>query len=208
MKIHDCVQGEALWNQLRVGKVTASNLDQLLTPQFAIRKGEMPQTYLCRVVAEAFKGRPLDDDGFSSYDTENGQILEEEARRLFCFEHKPKGERLIDAGFIEHDDGRFGCSPDALIGETSGIEIKCPKFKTHVKYLLGGELPADYAAQVHGSIYATGRPSWVFMSYARGFPPFVLTVQRDEKICAAIAEALKGFYAKFDDAMAKLRAAA
>ncbi len=136
------------------------------------------------------------------------QVVEDEARREYCFTFKPKGERLIDAGFVEHDDGRFGCSPDALIGETSGLEIKCPKFKTHVKYLLDGELPPDYAVQVHGSMYATGRPSWVFMSYATGFPPFVLTVQRDEAICAKIGEALAGFYKRYDDAMAQLRKAA
>lgn len=208
MKIHQVIQGDAEWHQLRIGKVTASNLDNLVTPKFKIKDGEMPHTYLCRVVAEGFKNRPLDDDGFSSYDTENGQILEDEARRLYSFSYKPKGERLIDAGFVEHDDGRFGCSPDALIGETSGLEIKAPKFKTHVKYLLNGELPPEYAAQVHGSIYATGRPSWVFMSYARGFPPFVLTVQRDEKICATIAEALAGFYKRYDAAMARLKEAA
>ncbi len=207
MKIHSVIQGEAEWNLLRIGRVTASCLDCLLTPKFKIRDGETPRTYLFQKVAEGFKNRPLEDDAFASYDTELGQILEDEARRLYCFGYKPKGEKLIDAGFCEHDDGRFGCSPDALIGETSGLEIKAPKFKTHVKYLLDGVLPDDYAAQVHGSMYATGRPTWVFMSYARGFPPFILTVQRDEKICATIAEALAGFYAKYDAAMARLKAA-
>lgn len=207
MKIHACIQGDADWRLLRIGRVTASALDAIVTPQFAIRKGETPYTYLCRKLAEKFKGRPLDDEDFATYDTEQGQMLEDEARKLYCFSYKPKGERLIDAGFVEHDDGRFGCSPDALIGETSGLEIKAPKFKTHVKYLLNGTLPDEYAAQVHGSIYATGRPSWVFMSYARGFPPFVLTVKRDEKICATIGEALAAFYKRFDEAMAKLREA-
>lgn len=207
MKIHMCPQGEAEWNQLRVGRVTASALDNLLTPRFKIRDGETPRTYLFQKVAEGFKNRPLEDEAFATYDTEQGQILEDEARREYCFSFKAKNERLIDAGFVEHDDGRFGCSPDALIGEASGLEIKCPKFKTHVRYLLTGELPDDYAAQVHGSMYATGRPRWVFMSYARGFPPFVLTVRRDEAICAKIGEALAGFYKLYDAAMAKLKAA-
>lgn len=207
MKIHACIQGDADWRLLRIGRVTASALDAIVTPQFVIRKGETPYTYLCRKLAEQFKGRPLDDEDFSTYDTEQGQMLEDEARKLYCFGYKPKGERLIDAGFVEHDDGRFGCSPDALIGETSGLEIKCPKFKTHVKYLLNGTLPDEYAAQVHGSLYATGRPSWVFMSYARGFPPFVLKVERDEKICATIRDALAAFYKRFDEAMTKLREA-
>lgn len=206
MKIHTVEQNSADWFLLRVGRVTASELDSIVTPKFEQRKGETPYTYLCKKLAEAYKGRPLGDDDFSTYDSEVGQILEDEARRLFCFEFKPKGERFIDtAGFVEGDDGRCGCSPDALIGETSGVEIKCPKFKTHVKYLLNGTAPDEYLAQIHGSLFVTGRPSWYFMSYARGFPPFVLKVERDEAICAKIQEALTAFYARFDAALAQMK---
>lgn len=205
MNIYDFEQYGPEWQQIRLGKVTASELDAIITPSFEPRKGEMPFTYLCKKVAEAFKGRPLGDDDFSTWDSENGTMLEEEARRLFCFEFKPKGEKLIDVGFVEGDDGRCGCSPDALIGDISGAELKCPKYKTHVKYLLNGTIPPEYAAQVQGSIYITGRPSWYFMSYARGFPPFVLKVERDEAICAKIREALTAFYARFDAALAQMK---
>lgn len=206
MKIYtEVVQGTLEWLTVRAGKVTASELKNIITPNFAIRTGEMPQTYLYKKVAEAYLGKPLPDEDFSSYHTENGVLLEDEARKFFCFNYDHA--KLHNAGFVEHDDGRFGCSPDALIGEDSGLEIKAPMSKTHVKYLLNGELPPEYAPQVHGSIYATGRKSWKFMSYARKFPAFVLTVQRDEEIMARIAEALAGFYAKFDEAMAKMKEA-
>lgn len=199
--IHDCLPGDPVWQRARLGKVTASELDHLLTPQFAIRKGEMPHSYLCRKVAERFTGRPLEDEDFGPGDSGEGRALENEARKLFSISFQPPGEPFLEAGFVEHAEGRFGCSPHALIGEDSGLEIKCPKVKTHVKYLLSGTLPPEYAAQVHGALYATGRASWMFMSYARGFPPFILTVRRDERICAAIAEALAGFYEHFDAAL-------
>lgn len=206
----DIEQNTPEWLSIRAGKVTASELKNLLTPQFKIRTGETPHTYLCRKVAESILGAPLDEDDFATFDTEQGQMKEDEARALFVFEYA-NGQRVKDAGFITHDDGRFGCSPDALVGENGGLEIKCPKLKTHVKYLIDGELPEEYATQVHGSMYASGRSSWNFMSYARPtrkFPPFVLTVERDEAIQAKIAEALASFYAKFDAAMLKLKEAA
>lgn len=203
MKIHECAQGEAEWLQLRVGKVTASELSQIVTSAFAQRKGEMPFTYLCKKVAEAYRGKPLPDDQFYSHDTEQGQMLEDEARRYFCFTYDH--ERITNAGFVEHDNGFFGCSPDALIGEDDGVEIKCPRAKTHVKYLLDGELPAEYAAQVHGSIYATGRRQWTFFSYARGFPPFMLKVKRDEEICQKIGAAIDAFRIQFETALERLR---
>lgn len=199
---YSCAQGEHEWLQARVGKVTASEADQLLTPAFEIRTGEMPKTYLARKLAEAVLNRPL--EGFTSFETEQGEMLEMEARQWFAFEYN---HDVRQVGFIEHEDGRCGCSPDALLDDDGGLELKAPQPTNHVKYLLGGTLPKDYAVQVHFSLYVTGRPWWKFVSYRRRFRPFVLTVQRDEKIMALIAEALAKFYAAFDAAMLKLKSA-
>lgn len=200
MIVHNCAQGELEWYQLRAGKVTASEADSLLTPLFKVKEGERVHTYLCTKVAEAF-GQVLPQ--FSSWETEQGQILEDEARKWYAFEYE--SERLHNVGFCESDDGRSGCSPDALIGDEGGLELKCPQHTNHVRYLLDGVLPKDYAVQVHFSMFVTGRKWWKFVSYHRKFPPFVLHVPRDEAIQAKIGEALKAFYAKFDTAMATVR---
>lgn len=203
MKIHDVAQGELDWLRLRCGRVTASELDNLLTPKFELRTGEGVKTYLYRKVAEGFRGEPL--PGFTSFATEQGQELEDEARKWYVFQ---SDERVRGVGFCEGDDGRCGCSPDALIGEDGGLELKCPEPTNHVRYLMEGTLPKDYAAQVHMSMFVTGRKWWNFVSYRRRFPKFVLRVERDEKINAKIQEALTGFYAKYDEAMKKLKEAA
>lgn len=204
MIAHDCVQGEAEWLKLRVGKVTASELDNLITPEFKPRTGAMVQTYLYRKVAEAYRGEPL--PGFTSHATEQGQLLEDEARRWYAFQDDR--ERMHNVGFIEHDDGLCGCSPDALLGEDGGLEIKCPEPTNHVRYLLEGTLPKDYAAQVHMCLYVTGRKWWNFVSYRRRFPAFVLRVERDEEICAKIEATLAAFYERFAEAMGRLKQAA
>lgn len=199
MKEYSCAQGEHEWLQARVGKVTASEADQLLTPEFEQRKGEMPKTYLARKLAEKILNRPL--EGFSSFETEQGQILEMEARSWFAFEFSHK---VRQPGFIEHDDGRCGCSPDALLDDDGGLELKAPQPTNHVRYVLDGTLPKDYAVQVHFSMFATGRKWWKFVSYRRRFQPLVLTVERDEAIMAKIAKALSDFYARFDAALERL----
>lgn len=203
-KIHEVNQGEAEWLQLRVGKVTASELGELVTDTFTIRTGAMPHTYLCGKVAEAWRGHPL--PGFSSWETEQGQLLEDEARSWYCLEHDD--HKMRNVGFIEGDDGRCGCSPDALLGEDGGLELKCPQPTNHVRYLLAGTLPKDYAPQVHMSLYVTGRKWWRFVSYHRGYPAFVHHVERDEAIMSKIAAALSGFYASYDTAMKQLEAIA
>lgn len=201
-KIHELSQGTDEWLSLRVGKVTASELGNLLTPLMKQRDGEMPKTYLYTKLAEAYRGTAL--PGFSSWATEQGQELEARARSWFALEFDGV-HNVRNVGFVEHDSGRCGCSPDALLDDDGGLELKCPETVNHVRYLLDGTLPKDYAAQVHGSIYVTGRPWWKFVSYSKGFPPFVLTVNRDEEICAQIEKTLEKFYKDFDAALAKLR---
>jgi len=200
-KIHDVQQGSVQWLQLHVGKPTASEFNNLMTPEFKARDGETPKTYLCKKVAEAWRNAPL--MGFSTFSVEQGQMLEEEALPWFEVMHDDLDLQRV--GFVESDDGKCGCSPDGLIGKDEGLEVKCPFAETQVKYLLDGKVPKDYLPQVHGSLYVTGRKRWRFLSYRRGFPALEVTVERDEEIMSKIATILSGFYGKFDEAMDKLR---
>lgn len=205
MKISPHPQGSEEWLKARAGIPTASEFKHLLTPLFKVKTGEARESFLNRKIAEAWLGHPLtDNQSFSqkSRAMEQGQILETEAVPWMEFARDVKIQRV---GLCLTDDGRVGASPDGLIGEDSGVEIKCPEADTHVGYLREGGLPEEYAAQVHGCMYVTGRPRWRFLSYRRDFPPFEITVERDESIQSRIHEALTKFLADFDSAMAKLK---
>ncbi len=181
MKIHEVEQGSFEWSALRAGIVTASELDALVSPTWEIRKGEGPKTYLARKVAI---------ETYQSFDMEQGAVIESEARNWFELSYDVAIKRV---GFITTDCGRFGCSPDGLLGDDKGLELKCPAIHTHAAYLLRGEVPKDYLAQVHGGMFATDFNEWKFVSYRRHFPNLVLTVKRDASIQAIIAEALTKF---------------
>lgn len=199
MTIHDVAQGSVEWGLLRAGKVTASEMDALISPTGEVRTGEGPKSYLAKKVAEAWQGGPLLE--FNSFDMEAGQILENEALPWF---EAMTGSDIKTVGFITSDDGRIGCSPDGLIGDNCGIEIKCPKVETHVGYLLDGRLPKAYVAQVHGSMFVTGFNQWKFISYRRRFPNLVLTIERDEKFQNALSEALDSFLERFEQSMKRM----
>lgn len=231
MKIHSCEQQSREWMQLHVGIPTAGGLDNLLTPEFELRKGETPKTYVYRKVAEAWRGKPMIDLGGSSFAMDQGLILESEA---IPFWELTTGRKVTRVGFITTDDGRFGCSPDGLIlggalcgkdsnsssldetkdgsekfhgypAQTScGIEIKCPAPHTHVKYLSEGVIPKEYRAQVYGSMFATGFEKWIFLSYCRGFPPLILEVTRDEKAMKNIEFAVRDFHFNFETTRAAI----
>jgi hypothetical protein len=199
--IHNIAQNTPAWLKLRAGKVTASEMHHLLTPTFAKTTGTKPRKYLCTKLAEAWFGEPLPGFG-GSWATDQGHLREEEAIPWFALTYDCEPKRV---GFVTGDDGRCGCSPDALLGDDGGLEVKCPQPTAHVGYVLDGEVPDEYATQVHGSLYVTGRASWTFLSYRADFPPLVVTVKRDEAIMRKIGAALASFYQEFDAAMATLK---
>ena len=201
MKIHDCLQGSAQWFKLRAGIPTASEFHRLVTPKWKIKTGDGPHTYMCEKLAEAWTGMPLPQ--VASFGAlEQGTILEEEA---LPFYELTEGHALTRVGFITADSGRIGCSPDGMLDDGTGIEIKCPQAQTHVSYLLDGVVPDDYLAQVHASMLVTGAPVWRFMSYRRNFPPLLIEVARDEEIQKVLRAALDIFLESFDGALAALK---
>lgn len=198
MRIHTEFQQKSdAWLLAKAGIVTASEVDALLTPLFKIKEGEAAESLLNIKLAEWWLGRPL--DAISTYVMENGNILEDEARPFFEIENNV---RVQSVGLVtDETDGKpatVGCSPDGLIGDDGGIEIKCPNADTHVRYLRGGVVPKQYLAQIHMSLFVTGRSWWNFFSYRRKFPPVLIRMNRDEKIMATVRECLEGFLTEFE----------
>lgn len=199
MKAIAVEQNSLEWLQARAGVVTASELDAVITPEFKARKGEGVTTYLAQKVAERWIGGSL--PGFQSIDMELGKILEDDAIPAYEFEYN---EKITRVGLLTTDCGRIGCSPDGLIGEDGGIEIKCPRADTHVRNLITGQIPKEYIIQIHTGLYVTGRKWWKFMSYHRRFPSLVVTVERDEALIERMREAIMPFLERLDAAMLHL----
>lgn len=195
-------QGSEAWAILRRGLATASDFDRLVSPgKWEVRTGQMPQTYLAEKVAELYCG--IGEDHSGSWAMEQGQVGEAEARGWYEF---TTGIKVKEMGFVTDATNRVGCSPDGLCSEDGGLELKRPQPATHAKWLLAGGLPSDHACQVQGCLYVTGRKWWDFVSYCRKLPPLVVRVEPDPKAQAAIKEALTGFLAKMDEAIARIDA--
>jgi hypothetical protein len=193
----DIIQGSVQWLEARAGVVTASEAKELLTDKLAARNGQMVETLLARKLAERWLG-PLPN--FSSFATEQGQILEQSAFDCYAFEHD---SRIQKVGFITTDDGRCGCSPDGITPDY-GVEIKSLQPVHHVKCLMGGELPEEYAAQVHFSLWVTGLPEWKLFLYHRRLPHLLLSVEPEREIIANIGSAITSFNSRFAEEWAKI----
>jgi hypothetical protein len=198
MKVIDCLQGSPEWFEARRGIPTASEFHRIITAK-KMEFSSAATDYIAELVAERLSGLPpLGYHLRRSLMMDHGLQTEEEARRWFELDRECTVERV---GFCVSDDGKCGCSPDGLIGSEGGLELKCPSGKTQVKWLLGGTLPDDYKAQVHGCLLVTGRPWWDFVSYHPGLAPLVIRVTPNG-FTSALRAALGQFQDKLEQTLA------
>lgn len=195
--IENVVQGSEEWHRLRVGSVGASSIDKIITT-----KGEPSKQrteYMMTLAAERITGKQ--EVGYINQAMLNGIEREAEARTLFEMVH---GVEVQQVGLVYTDDKSCHCSPDGLIGETEGLEIKNPISKTHIKYLLDGKAPTEYFCQLQFSLYVTGREIWHFMSHYPGIKPFIISCFRDEKWIEKCDKELKSFNQELEEMVNRL----
>ena len=188
----DVEQGSSAWYEARLGIPTASRFGSILTPKTR-KYASGAATYRNELIAEWMLGYPLDD---ASTDwMARGSELEAEAIRYYEFQRELEVTRV---GFILRDDGKVGGSPDGLVGNDGGLEIKCFSAGHHVGCLLG-EDPATMT-QVQGNIWLAEREWWDVLAYSPSFPPVLSRVGRDDKYITDLEKALGKFLDELDAA--------
>jgi len=144
------------WFEARKGRITASSVGAILgVAPYATRADVMRRMVRETLGAEnEFQGNIATEYGVNN-----------EAGALIDFEMET-GRDVQAVGFVTREDWA-GASPDGLIGDRQGLEIKCPfglrndaapKFKTLADQ-------PHYLAQVQFSLWVTGRAGWHFYQW-------------------------------------------
>ena len=181
MIILDHEQGSPEWLASRLGRPSASMFSKLITASG--KPSTSAEYYINEMIAERLTGRSK--PFYTNEHMERGTMLEPEARAAYEFITEYE---VVETGFILDDSGEFGCSPDGLVGDSGGLEIKCPSDSVHVSYLRAGKVPSKYYQQVQGCMWITGREWWDFMSYHPEMPQLLVRMERNEKFIEAMAE--------------------
>lgn len=189
------------WAEHR-GRPSASNFDKIIQP----KKGEMSSSarkYAIELVAERLSQNPnFFTDKPETVHMRNGINSEPHARRWYEYERTCT---VRQCGLVIADDGLLCCSPDGLVGDEGGTEIKCPELKQHLEYVLDGKLPDDYKPQVHGTLLVTGRPWWDFVSYHPEAPQQLLVRVVPDEFTAKLRTCLDTFIKMYADLLEKVR---
>jgi len=188
------------WQEIRKGIPTASRFSEIITPA----KGELSKSsegYMKELAASRVWG--VREESYTSYHMQNGIDREAQARLEY------QALTLIEVEqvrFIYADDRMDrGCSPDGLVYDPGLIEIKSPKLKTHVGYILSDGYPREYKCQIQGELYICEREWCDFISYFPGTDLYIKRVYRDEKFIKKLAEAIDQFNEQLNELVSKLK---
>lgn len=187
LRIYDMPQCSPEWFKARAGLATASEFSTIMAKG---KDGKSPsltrRTYMLKLAGELLTGEPAEN--YTNAHMERGKEMEGEARALYAF------LRDVDptsVGFIVN--GNKGCSPDSLIGDDGGLEIKTRLPHLMLDLLIKGEMPPEHKAQVQGSMWVAEREWWDFAAYWPRLPLFVTRIYRDDGYIANLAGAVDAF---------------
>lgn len=174
------IQGSEEWLAERAGHATASCFKEVLAK---IKTGEAAgrRNYRIRLVTERLTGVPV--ASYQNTAMQWGKDNEPAARMAY---EAHTGKLVEEVGFIKHPRVAWcGMSPDGLINEDGGVEIKCPYESTiHVNTLDSG-MPSEHIAQIQGALWVTGRKWWDFVSFDPRMPGklklYVQRIERDDE---------------------------
>lgn len=200
MSTNNDLQNTSKWYGDRLFHFTSSELHKLMKRSRDGKElGKVAEGYIFDKLAEELtNGTILDYTQLDTKEVRWGHRWEPVARELY---ETQMGVNVELCGFIEWSR-LFGGSPDGLVGEDGGIEIKCPyNTAIHAQYLLLSSpeelnaLKPEYYAQMQGNMLVTGRKWFDFVSYDPRVqnPRFalkILRIPRDEAFIGSVKLAL------------------
>ena len=198
-------QGSPEWHALRLGKVTASRVADVVAKTKS-GWGASRANYMAELIAERLTGSVA--DRFTNAAMQWGNETEAEARAAYQFQVDAE---VVEVGFVDHPTiAESGASPDGLVGSDGLVELKCPNTATHIDTLLSGAVPGKYITQMQWQMACTGRQWCDFVSYDPRLPPemaiWIKRVDRDEERIIELQGMVREFLSELDAKVADLRA--
>ena len=192
------------WFELRLGKVTASRIGDLMAKT---RSGYSASraNYMAELAIQRLTGTV--EQGFTSPAMQWGTEQESNARNAYSFF---TDNEVNEIAFVNHPTiEQAGASPDGMVGDDGLVEIKCPNSATHLETLLTEKINNKYILQMQWQMACSGRKWCDFVSFDPRFPErwklFIKRVKRDDKLIAEITDEVKKFLAELDELMMQLK---
>lgn len=199
----DFEQGSADWFVIRLGKVTASRVADVVA-KTKTGYSASRANYAAQLIAERLTGKV--EESYTNSAMQWGTEQEPDARLAYEFRTDFEVEQVA---FVGHPTITMsGASPDGLVGADGLLEIKCPNTATHIETLRGQSIPGKYETQMLWQMACTGRQWCDFASYDPRLPEtmrlFVRRLPRDDARIAELEAEVRSFLIEIDATVAEL----
>jgi len=185
------------WFDAKTGVPSCSKFNKIVNVK-GDRQGAY-MGYLYRLAGERLSG--VREETYCSSEMKEGIKREPEARMVYAMENETE---VYVPGLLLHPCGKYGGSPDGLVGTDGVIEIKNKLQKNHVKYLDKGRTPGEHFQQMQGYIFVTQREWCDFVSYFPNLPLHQERLHRDEKFIEKLERELDAFCQELDAVCKKI----
>ena len=190
------------WFQARCGSLGASVIGKALSR--LKRSGERTKEatdLMYELAAERITGVPAKQVNARAW----GVAHEDEAREAYEF---LTNAPVVRIALIPHTTiPNAHASPDSLVGDDGGLEIKCPTSSVHLQTLITKAVPEEHLPQMFWNMACAQRAWWDYLSYDPRFPAddpkwpqfFIKRVQRDDVVIALMESDARAFLAELAD---------
>ena len=193
MIILDCEQGSDLWFKNKIGVPSASRYKEIVTSAGEPSKSRLG--YMYELATQRITG--VFKEGFKSQAMQDGNDKEALSRWRYAMEN----EVIVDqVGFCTSDCGRWGCSPDGLIGDDGLLELKNPEGKMQLKRLETNPtlVSMGYFQQVQGQLFVMERNWNDFVSCHTGLQLYTIRSEPDHEFLLKLESRLVEFCDELD----------
>lgn len=163
MKFHDVEQNTDEWFDWKAGKISSSNLNFIMA-NYPNAFGAPAKKYAIKIATERITGKYINDSYFDD-NMAKGHEQEPIARQLY---EQTFFTTVSNGGFF--CDDWCGCSPDGLVGNDGGIEIKNRNYGAHYDNVKRQSFEPSSKWQCFGNLLFTGRDWWEIVSFCPEFP--------------------------------------
>ena len=185
-------QGSEEWLKIRLGKVTASGVADVLAKTktgVSASRGN----YLIKLAIQRVTG--VVEESYTNDAMQWG--IDNEAQARVAYE-VVSGNFVDQIAFVDHPMiSWFGASPDGLVNDDGLVEIKCPNSATHWSYIKDDGPPTKYYIQMQAQMACTGRSWCDFVSFDPRMPErsklFIKRVMREDDYIAEMEAEIKKF---------------
>lgn len=163
MIFHDVQQNTDTWEQLRLGKATASKFPCIMAHD-GKAFGEPAKQYAVKIALERITGRKA-EYSFRNDAMDRGHEQEPIARMLYEEQYFCE---VLNGGFF--DCGEYGDSPDGRVGSKGVVEIKSVEAHVHHATMRRGSFDPAYRWQLVGHLDCTDADWLDYVSFCADFP--------------------------------------